>query len=63
MKFARNRAVLDESSGSFKIGIVGAGWITSAYHLPILQNLDEVDVAFMADINRARRRKPVGVRC
>lgn len=57
MSFAPGRAIPDESSGSFKIGIVGAGWITSAYHLPVLQNLDEADVAFVADIKRSQAQK------
>lgn len=44
-------------TGVFDIGIVGAGWISSAYHLPILHDLDAANVAFVADIDRSRARK------
>lgn len=48
---------LTEFSGTFEIGIIGAGWISSAYHLPILHNIDVADVTFVADIDGSRARK------
>jgi len=57
MSSARGRSVLSEPAGTFDIGIVGAGWISSAYHLPILDNLDAADVTFVADIDGRRARK------
>lgn len=57
MSSTRKDSVPSEPSETFDIGIVGAGWIASAYHLPILDGLGGASVTFVADIDRRRARK------
>lgn len=35
----------------FEVGVIGAGWISSAYQLPILDSLEETTIGFIADID------------
>lgn len=39
-----------------KLGIVGAGWISTVYHLPILDSMDRVELAYIADIDGTKAR-------
>lgn len=41
---------------SFQVGIVGAGTITRNVHLPVLQNMEKVQVAWVADANENTAR-------
>lgn len=51
MSLWQTRDVSKISSGRYTIGIVGAGWISTAYHLPILHNTDGAQVSYVADID------------
>ena len=41
----------------YDVGVVGAGHIASAVHLPILSNMDETRVGYVADIQRERAER------
>jgi predicted dehydrogenase len=41
---------------SVRVGVVGAGWISTVYHLPILDYLDDATVEFVADIDDRKAR-------
>jgi len=41
----------------YTVGIIGAGWISTSYHLPILHNMDVAHVSYVADINYDQARK------
>jgi predicted dehydrogenase len=45
------------STGVHEVGIVGGGWISTAYHLPILDDMDAAVVSYVADIDRDQARK------
>jgi predicted dehydrogenase len=38
----------------YSVGVIGAGNVTTTFHLPILANLSVVDLAYVADIDGAR---------
>src|SRR4029077_17406585 len=46
---SRNAGTLRMSEAKTKIGIVGAGMVTSGSHLPVLVNMPEVTVAWVCD--------------
>jgi predicted dehydrogenase len=43
-----------EETDPLRVGVVGAGWISSVYHVPILAALEETSVEYVADIDRTR---------
>jgi predicted dehydrogenase len=45
------------TAGTYQIGIVGGGWISTAYHLPILNDVDAATVSYVADIDPDQARK------
>lgn len=40
-----------------QIGVVGVGSVATSFHLPILSNLDEVEIAFVADVSSQQARE------
>lgn len=44
-------------TGVYEVGIVGGGWISTAYHLPILDNMDATVASYVADIDYDQARK------
>jgi predicted dehydrogenase len=45
----------------YDVGVVGAGNVTTTFHLPILSDLPEVEVSYIADVNRERARIFTGI--
>lgn len=43
--------------GALSVGIVGAGSITEMAHLPILSNIPDADISYVADIDAGRARQ------
>lgn len=43
-------------SDRFAVGVIGAGWITSIYHLPILSYFDETSVKYVADVDGTKAK-------
>jgi predicted dehydrogenase len=50
------RDIRKNASEAYTIGIIGAGWISTAYHLPILHNTEGVHVSYVADIDYDQAR-------
>jgi predicted dehydrogenase len=49
--------LLDGFAGQFDVGIVGAGHVADAYHLPILSNISSAAPAYIADVDGDRARR------
>ncbi|WP_251328605.1 Gfo/Idh/MocA family protein [Haloplanus pelagicus] len=43
--------------GAVSVGVVGAGSITEMAHLPILSNIPDADISYVADIDAGRARR------
>lgn len=45
------------SSSVLRLGIVGAGYVTEAYHLPVLRSMREVELTWLCDTNLSRAKE------
>ena len=46
----------ETSRAPLSVGVVGAGKISSASHLPVLSNLDDTEISYVADLDPSRVR-------
>lgn len=51
---------MEDASGSLSVGVVGAGHISESIHLPVLDTVEDADVAYVADIDECRAKELAG---
>jgi len=50
------QSIFSERIAPLQVGVIGAGWISSTFHVPVINYYDEVDLTYVADTDWSKAR-------